>query len=287
MANVGSAKPPHWSQEEIKALAIAHRKVSEDPVEGVKQTGATYHARIVEEWTKQAPSGDDRRCGTWSDRNGDTVANYLRDSIKAKCPKFNAALMAVDRAKPTGVDEKQQLNMAYAFYIENTKKIADHEFKDFDIKKWRFYDAWKILKDMRYFESEAANNLCGRDANLPSPGSKAGRPKGTKLSKVQEVIERRQASREAYRKLAEVKHEERHKEVAKRIDTLATQIQESTASLQAMCETMVSQNKLKTYRSLMKVAPPSKKQKLQALINEESQNMLEGSGLSLDDVAVL
>ncbi|CAJ1947597.1 unnamed protein product [Cylindrotheca closterium] len=140
---------------------------------------------------------------------------------------------------------------------------------------------------MRYFESEAANNLCGRDANSPSPGSKGGRPKGTKLSKVQEVIERRQASREAYRKQAEAQNEERRKEVAKRIDTLATQIQESTASLQAMCETMMSQNKLKTCRSLMKVAPPSKKPKLQALINEESQKMLEGSGLSLDDVAVL
>ncbi|CAJ1939717.1 unnamed protein product [Cylindrotheca closterium] len=54
MANVGSAKPPHWSQEEIKALAIAYCKVSEDPVDGLKQTGATYHARIVEEWTKQS-----------------------------------------------------------------------------------------------------------------------------------------------------------------------------------------------------------------------------------------
>ncbi|CAJ1951046.1 unnamed protein product [Cylindrotheca closterium] len=89
MANVGSSKPPHWSEEEIKALAIDYRKVSEDPVEGLKQTGATYHARIVEEWKKQFPSGDDRRHGTWSDRNGDTVANYFRDSIKAKCSKSN------------------------------------------------------------------------------------------------------------------------------------------------------------------------------------------------------
>ncbi|CAJ1941457.1 unnamed protein product [Cylindrotheca closterium] len=101
-----------------------------------------------------------------------------------------------------------------------------------------------MLKDMRYFESETANKLSGAD-NSPSPGSKGGtrpnmgseikgwyqtqhglrdqrvvpdptwaprskggRPKGTKISKVQEAFEWRQALREAHRKQAAVKQQE-------------------------------------------------------------------------------
>ena len=86
--------------------------VAKDPSIGVNQTAPEFYSRIVEEFYALTP--ETYQPGAWKDRNCKTVVNYLRDSIKAKCSKFNGYQLRVEGTQPSGCNEEQQVNMAYA-----------------------------------------------------------------------------------------------------------------------------------------------------------------------------
>ena len=68
--------------------------------------------------------------------------------------KFHKAIRIVDVCNPTGVSAEQQLSMAVAIHLGKTNKM-DYEFKDFDKKKWKLYDAYLVLRKLPKFAYNA------------------------------------------------------------------------------------------------------------------------------------
>ena len=256
-----------------------------DPIVGTNQSSKQYNARIAEKFRAKAPKTFPE--GTWLDRNGDTVAHYARDSIRAKCLKFNASLRLTAQSQPSGVDDKQKLNMAYAHYAKKTTNPADYEYRDFDIEKWNMYGAWKLLKDTGYFESQASKQLA------PSPNAdnviekQETRPIGNKRAKDLQLIQKRQAFREQRAQKWEHECKKLAEQMEKRAQTsleMSAIMKENQAKFIKACEAYTSAKKVKGIKRLMSLErDKKKKQRLTELLHKETLKQLESEGIDLSE----
>ena len=74
--------------------------------------------------------------------------------------KFNSKLRLIAAAQPSGVDEQQQINIAFVLFSGKRKTVVEYNFKDYDVsKKWKLYPAWKLLQTCKYFNCLATQQL--------------------------------------------------------------------------------------------------------------------------------
>jgi hypothetical protein len=127
--------------EEARLMSIAWLKATDNGVVGVDQKGASFYQDYDAALKAVAPPK--RPDGTYDNREASYI--YLRDTIFPDIQKFNTSLRMVFGSEPTGCSQHEKINMAVAVHMKQAKKM-DYMFKYFDTKKWRFYEAWVVLK---------------------------------------------------------------------------------------------------------------------------------------------
>ena len=144
--------PRHWKNDEIALACQAYISATDNPINGTDQDYHTFALDIVDRF-KQISSAD---CadGTYFKR-GVRVYPYLRDNVFPEVQKFQKALRVVSVSDPTGVTEKEKVNMAVAIHCKETNKM-EYKYKSYDPNEWKYYQAYLHLKTIPKF------------ANLPS-----------------------------------------------------------------------------------------------------------------------
>ena len=148
---MGKGSGKRWSVQERVHLTEAWVDASEDAgeveVKGTYQDSDVFWERVHEKFASKAPSTAPK--GTYSDRQTSAVTNQWKDKISREVKKFNKALLRVFKAKPTGCNEQNQINMAVAIHLGKTSMAYIH--KEFEANDWDLYQCWLVLRTHRAF----------------------------------------------------------------------------------------------------------------------------------------
>ena len=72
------------------------------------------------------------------------VYTYLRDNIFPDIQKFHKAIRVVSISYPTGVTDKEKVDMAVAVHFKETNKM-EYKYRSYDPNKWKFYQSYLHL----------------------------------------------------------------------------------------------------------------------------------------------
>jgi hypothetical protein len=200
----------HWTVNEITGAASAYFEATQNAVKGVDQTHDDFKLELLEWWLKAGPAISPP--DLWGNRFDNSLASaaklyiYIRDSIVKPLQKFNTSLRAVELSEPSGTNQEMNLNMAYAIFMKKTKKV-EYIYKDFDIKKWKLYPSYNMLKLMpKLMLCDATSITCSQSEDLTRG---RGTKKGRKAAKKDLGDLKRKAFRDAERERREKRDAER------------------------------------------------------------------------------
>ena len=139
--------PRHWKVDEIELACQAYISATNNPISGTEQDYHTFALDIVDRF-KQISNAD---CvdGTYF-KQGARVYPYLRDNVFPEVKKFQKAMRVVSISNPTGVTEKEKVNMAVAIHCKATKKM-EYKYTSYNPNEWKYYQAYLHLKNLPKF----------------------------------------------------------------------------------------------------------------------------------------
>ena len=152
---------PNWKPEEITLACRAYASATNNGIKGCDQDVETFNKDICEKLKILA--GPNVQEGTHYHR-GKRVYSYLRDNVFGEIQKFHKAIRLVDVCNPSGVSLDQQLSMAVAIHLGKTNKM-DYDYKDFDKKKWKLYEAYLVLRKLPKFAYNFRVNVATTEPN--------------------------------------------------------------------------------------------------------------------------
>jgi hypothetical protein len=190
----------HWTSSEINMAANVYFDSTQNAIKGTDQPHDDFKMDLLERWLKAGPSMPPP--DTWSNRLDNSLDgaaklhNYIRDYIIKPLQKFNSNLRDVELSEPTGTTTDMNLSMAYAIFLKKTNKV-NYDYKYLDIKKWKLYTPYNMLKLMpKLMNSDATSITCSTTDDLTrGRGSK----KGNKGAKKEQGEMKRKAFRDAER----------------------------------------------------------------------------------------
>ena len=129
-----------WTSAERRAIAIAYREATGDPVIGANQDAQAFRNKIIERMKTSSPDPcPDGRC--WK-RGTETACNYWRDNIAKDLGKFISRHRQIMAQDPTGGLSRQELtNCAVAKHLGKTR-VHSPAHRNFDANCWKNYGAW-------------------------------------------------------------------------------------------------------------------------------------------------
>ena len=260
----------HWTINEITGGAVAYLEATQNAVQGTDQTHDDFKMDLLDRWLKAAPAIPPP--DLWSDRldrsldGAAQLYKYIRDSIIKPLQKFNSSLRAVELSQPSGTSQDQNLNMAYAIFMNKTKTM-DYNFKDFDIKKWKLYLSYNHLKLMPKLM------LCDSTTITVSKSDDTTRGRGTKKGNKAAKKELGELKRKAFR---DAERERREKRDVERDDDTQESLNDVTEGLNQVKDT------LELFRMRLESKDRDKNQRMM----EKNQRMMERNQRKVEKTAM-
>jgi hypothetical protein len=135
-------------------------RATHDSIHGADQKSAEFMHALITNLRHEAPAGP--HPGQYENRGDDPIYAFIRDHLKPEMNKFNIALRAVVATQPTGVSEEEKINMAIAIHLQKTTRM-EYKYRNQNPHEWRYYEAWKVLRNTSKFRMPQAGAVRGRD----------------------------------------------------------------------------------------------------------------------------
>ena len=240
----------HWTEKEITGAASAYFEATQNPVKGVDQTHDSFKLELLERWLKLAPAIPPP--DTWSNHLDDSLAGaaklytYIRDSIVKHLQKFNTSLRAIELSGASGTNPAMNLNMAYAIFMKKTNKL-NYDYKDFDVKKWKLYNSYEMLKLMPKLMLCDATSITGDSVDLMRG---RGTKKGRQAAKKELGDLKRKAFRDAERERREKRDAERDDDTQECLSNITDELNEVRDCLDLFKQRMIEKDTEKKQRMM-------------------------------------
>lgn len=136
-----------WTARECAELSRAWLHATEDPIDGIDQTAASFWNKVFETFSAVSPSdATDKQYRA----RGLRASRAKMEQISADLQKFRKSLRRVRLFQPTGVDENQKLSMAIAKHLGKRESIT-YDAKDYPHERWINHLAYKVLQKVPKF----------------------------------------------------------------------------------------------------------------------------------------
>jgi hypothetical protein len=250
----------HWTENEITGAASAYFEATQNAVKGVDQTHDSFKLDLLERWLELAPAIPPP--DLWSNRLNNSLAGaaklytYIRDSIVKQLQKFNTSLRVVELSEPSGTNQEMNLNMAYAIFMNKTKTMS-YDYKDFDIKRWKLYNSYNMLKVMPKLMLCDATSITGNSVDLMGG---RGTKKGRKAAKKDLGDLKRKAFKDAERERRKKRVAERDDDTQECLSNITDELNEVRDCLDLFKQRMIEKDTEKKQRMIEK--DTEKKQRL-------------------------
>lgn len=146
----------NYSSEEDVCIARSYIHASTDPIVGSEQKAHSYYQRIYNHYKDNKPSNAPLRPLS-------SIESRLKD-IQKLCVRFSACYASVKKMKRSGVNHEDEIRLSTALF---NKIKVEHPSEDVG-RKFKYIDAWMILREMPKFSVDGLEDKSTSDTNSTS-----------------------------------------------------------------------------------------------------------------------